>query len=103
TADSSDKNHNAADSTTEIVGSGNGKENAPSSVGATSATAQLAAMISGEDKIRAVSNLPEEKITFEGEDSEARIDWKVTIPAFVGVLAVVLWGIFGTSSFSTFA
>lgn len=103
TADSSDQNHNVTNPTTEEVGCGSGKDNESNSAGATSATAQLAAMISGEDKISAASNLPEEKITFEGEDSEARIDWKVTIPAFVIVLAVVLWGIFGTSSFSTFA
>lgn len=79
TADSSDQNHNATNPTTEAVGRGSGKDNESNSAGATSATAQLAAMISGEDKISAASNLPEEKITFEGEDSEARIDWKVTI------------------------
>lgn len=64
------------------------------------ATHQLAAMLEGKDAIEHVTNQPEPEIVYEGEDEDASIDWKVTIPAVVIVLAVVAWGLSSPESFA---
>lgn len=78
-------------------------ESTTSSAPVVSATAELAAMIEGEGLIAEATAAPEKEITFEGEDDNAGVDWKVTAPAMMIVLAVVAWGILGTTSFASFA
>lgn len=70
---------------------------------AVSATEELVAMLEGAEAIGEKSSLPEKEIVFEGEDDSVGIDWKVSIPAFVIVLATVAWGMLGTESFSSFS
>lgn len=67
------------------------------------ATQELAQMLEGTAVIEEQVLKPDEEIVFEGEDEEATIDWKVTIPAFSIVAAVVAWGLLGADSFSSFA
>lgn len=64
------------------------------------ATHQLAAMLDQRDAIEHASKQPEPEIVYEGEDDEASIDWKVTIPAVLIVLSVVAWGLGFPESFS---
>ena len=45
----------------------------------------------------------EPKIVFESEKDDVGIDYRVTIPAVVIVLSVVLWGLLNPTSFSDFS
>jgi len=64
-----------------------------------SATQELAEMLeSPPAKVPA-----EPKIVFESEKDDVGIDYRVTIPAVVIVLSVVLWGLLNPTSFSDFS
>lgn len=63
------------------------------------ATQQLAEMLESPP----VEVPAEPEIVFEGEDSEARIDFKVVIPTFIIVIAIVAWGLLAPGSFSEFS
>lgn len=68
------------------------------------ATEELVGMISQKDVIEEhVVRDSQAEVVFEGEDEDASIDWKVTIPASLIVIAIVAWGLLGTESFSAFS
>ncbi|GGG78617.1 glycine betaine transporter BetP [Corynebacterium pelargi] len=68
-----------------------------------SATAQLAALLSEADEVdQSVSTYKEEDRSYKGE-GVAKVNWHVTAPAVIVSLIVVIWGIFGRESFSSFS
>ncbi|AKE41823.1 choline/carnitine/betaine transport [Corynebacterium kutscheri] len=77
--------------------------NSDTSFSETTATEQLATMLAGREVIEEHAAQPEEEIIYEGEDEDAKIDFKVAIPAVAIVLGVVIWGLLAGDSFSTFA
>ncbi|MCS4490002.1 BCCT family transporter [Corynebacterium sp. ES2775-CONJ] len=60
-------------------------------------------MLSSRSTIEEQAYGDEEEIILQGEDEDAKVDWLVTIPAVVAVLAVVAWGLLLPDSFSGFA
>lgn len=68
-----------------------------------SATAQLAALLSEANQVdETVSAYKEEDRSYKGGDT-AKVNWHVTFPAIIVSLIVVVWGIAGRDSFSEFS
>ncbi|MDR7328853.1 BCCT family transporter [Corynebacterium guangdongense] len=67
-----------------------------------SATEQLAALLNDDDRLT-VADYPEDHVTLQSEDENARIDWVVVVPAMLLVISIVSWGLLGGESFATFA
>ncbi|APT84360.1 BCCT family transporter [Corynebacterium aquilae] len=61
---------------------------------------QLAVMLENHEEI---PDPVEEEVVLDGESDSAPLNLGVVIPAMAVVLAVVVWGLFGSESFSTFA
>ena len=51
----------------------------------------------------ATAGSPTDDVVFEADNSDARVDWAVTIPSLLIALAVVLWGLLAPSSFASVA
>ena len=51
----------------------------------------------------ATAGSPTDDVVFEADNSDARVDWAVTIPSLLIAFAVVLWGILAPSSFASVA
>lgn len=68
-----------------------------------SATQQLVSMLDDADRIHQTAAASQKPISFESEDSEASVDWRVAGPAVAIVLAVVAWGLLSADSFAAFS
>ena len=64
------------------------------------ATEQLASMLADESARAGELVEKEEKIELLAEDKNAPISWEVVVPAFILVIAVVLWGLIFPENFS---
>lgn len=67
------------------------------------ATAQLAAMLSEATAVEKSVEAYQEPDRTLAEAEDVKVNWKVSIPAFLVTIAVVVWGISGGDSFSSFS